>query len=919
VKGLLVPIFSRISSFVKGRVRREARDSELDDELRFHVEMIAQERIRQGASHEDAYREARLRFGGPEQVKERVREARTGAWLDSLLRDVRFALRTLRRNPGFTAVAIITLALGVGANTAIFSVVKAVLLQPFPYREPSRLAMIWGTKNLDVRRGINGDDLLRWGAQSRTMQSVGIFQIYPFSFSIGADQAATVNGAMVGTDAFGVLGARALLGRTFSEIEDEPGGEQSVILSYGLWQSRFGGDRNVAGQTILLNGKSYKALGVMPKNFFFPDQSIELWVPLTRATGVFGQVHGLARLKPGVTIAQAQAELDTLARQTEAGAPAASAGGVQPGIFPLYRIVVGKYETAMWTLLGAVTMLLLIGCANVSNLLVAHGVGREREFAVRASLGASRARIFRMLLAESLVLSLAAGASGILGAWCGVALLRGLRLADIPRFDQSRIDAGVLLFGLVVAGASGIVAGIAPAWRAAGADLLAAMQSGGAGSPSRGHGHVRDLIVTLEVGVALVLLVGAGLLINSFVRIVRTDWGFNPEHLLLVDAGFATHGTAPRSLQQNEQFTQDVESRISAIPGVTSVSMAMGVPIDYAYGHTNLAIDGRYVSNNWNAQVWSVSPDYFRTMGTTLLRGREFEASDDASSARVAVINRALAEKLWPGRGPVGLQFQTMKVKEAISKQLNLRQSGTRLSSAQARILDDPASYEADGATWTVIGETASVRSFGLDYGADPAMYLDYRQDASRSLPLVSNPKFVIRTSGDPAKIENTVREQVVAAGAGATINKLVPMSDLVLQSIGGRGSNRLMLVISILFGSLSLILAAAGIGGVVSFVVAQRTREFGIRRTLGAGAEKIFWLVLAKGLRPVVLGLCLGLAGAFAVTRLLKGLLFGVTPMDGLTLTGVTLLLLIVACAACVVPAWRAIQVEPVRALRYE
>jgi putative ABC transport system permease protein len=325
----------------------------------------------------------------------------------------------------------------------------------------------------------------------------------------------------------------------------------------------------------------------MPVDFFFPDTTRKLWVPLTRATGFFGQAHGLARLRQGVSLAQAQLELDTLQRGTQ---QAASGSAPQPGIFPIYRIVVGKYGAAMWTLLAAVMLLLLIGCANVSNLLLARGVGREKEFAVRASLGAGRARIFRMLLAENVLMALVAGVAGILAAWWGLVLLRELRLADIPRFNQARIDASVLLFGLGVALVSGVMAGLAPAWKAAGADLLSSLQVGGAGTHSGAHGRLRDLIVTVEVAIALVLLVGAGLLINSFVRIVRADWGFNPDHLLLVDVRLPS--PASRSVDENTEYMRELIARLSRIPGVTSASMALGVPIDYGYGGTTLAVNG---------------------------------------------------------------------------------------------------------------------------------------------------------------------------------------------------------------------------------------------------------------------------------------------------------------------------------------
>jgi putative ABC transport system permease protein len=826
--------------------------------------------------------------------------------MDRFITDLRHAIRVSVRNPLFTLAVLLSLGPGIGLNAAVFSFVNAVLLQPFPYKDPDRLALIWGTKSFEVQRGLRGEDLENWGEQSHDIQDLAVFQINTFPFSIGADGAHSIRGAMVGTRTFSLLGVSAVVGRTFSEIEEEPGNEKNVVLSYGLWQSRFGRDTGVVGKSIQMNGELHTIVGVMPAEFFFPDQNVQVWVPLTRSTQMFEQVHGLVRLRPGATLGQAQVELDTLSRRVQkrgVGSPSE----LNPGIFSLYRVVVGKYETALWTLLAAVAVLLLIACANTSSLMLARGIGREKEFAMRVSFGGSRSRIFWLLLTENVFLSLSAGVFGILLGYWGVLSLRSLRLADIQRFDLARMDPKVLLFSLGISLLAGVLSGLVPALKCSQSDLLPALQAGGASTHPRRHGQIRNLLVTIEVAVAVILLIASGLLISSFMRLAHASWGFDSDHLLIVEATIPElrGRISPRQIE----FATEVLEQLPRVPEVTSSAMAYGLPIKYGWKSTRFAVDGRMI--DWKAGSWIISPRYFRTLAVPVLSGREFERRDDQLASRSVVISKEFAQRLWPGKDPIGKKVEILKLRKDL--QDKVRMNPTILDSATER---SPASWEPDGPPWVVIGEVGNVRMFGLDLDPDPALYIDYRQ---QNWFAAGNEKFVLRTSADPLKIASAVTGQIVAAQKAASIVDVSAMSDLVSQSIGGRGSNKLMLVISILFGGLSLSLAAAGIYAVVSFSVLQRAREIGVRRALGAQSADIFRLVLNQGMRPVLPGLLLGLVGALMLSGVLNGLLFGVTPTDPGTFLSISILLLLVSGAACFISALRALRVNPAEALHYE
>ena len=830
--------------------------------------------------------------------------------MNSFWRDLRYAFRMLARNRSLTIIVALSLGLGIGLNTAVFSFVDAVLLHPFPYSQPEKLVFVWGTKNLDVRRGISGVTLDEWQSQSATFEKIAPFQLNLLSVSLDSGGADTLQAAYVGTEIFNVLGAHPLIGRSFSSVEEEPGQEKSVIISYGQWQSRFGGDKNVIGTSARLSGAPYTIVGVMPPDFFFPDQDAQLWIPLTKHGGFYNQAHGLGRLRPGAALRQAQAELDTFARN-DAKESGEKSNQSTAGVFRLYDVVVGKYQLALWTLLGAVTLLVLLACANVANLLLARGVAREKELAVRAALGAGRPGIFRQLLTESLVLALFANAVGLLAGFWGIRFLRVFHLSGVTGLDRAGINVRVLLFSLGLSLFAGLISGIMPAWKASSRDLHASLQQGSAGTTGRKHGQLRNLLVSLEVAFAIVLLVSAGLLVNSFERIVHTSWGFNPEHLLLVTVHLPL--SVQKSPSRVTEVTESVLQRLKNIPGVTSAAMAEGVPIRYSYKGTPLMVDGKRVGVDFYPAMSGVSHDYFRAMGIPVLLGREFAIQDDALAKRVVVISRSLAEKLWPGKSPIGKSMDMLILK----KEFRARHTGLENPAFYAE-LQKVTSFEKEGASVEVVGVVGDVRMFGLETENEPAFYMDYRQITPGTF-FAAHPIFTIRTTGASSSAASEAKSVIQSVEPATTFEEIVPMQELVSKSIGGRGSNKLLLIISILFGSLSLFLAAAGIYGVVSHSIAQRTREIGIRMALGADARDIVRLVMTQGMRPVIWGASLGLVACWAITRFFKALMFGITPTDPFTFSIVSTLLLLVSLCACLIPSIRTTNTNPVEALRNE
>ena len=896
---------------------RSKQDAQLDSELRFHIEQQTADNIAAGMDPDEARRRALAQFGGLESRKEECREARGTQFIESLLQDIRFGLRMLRKSPGFTAVAVLTLALGIGANTAVFSFTEAVLLRPLPYRDPGNLVFLWASDTQRVRRGISLPDLSDLRAQNRVFDSLSDFigdASQPFSF--GEQSQESVRGLYVGDAFFSVLGVTPYLGREFRPEDAAPGSACSAILSHSFWQSQFGRVRSILDRRIFLNGKPCAVIGVMPHGFFFPDETTQIWLPAPTnfIPGNRGSpaVQVIARLKPGVILTQARIEVDTIAQRLSSSYPDTDKQ-LKIGLFSLREIMLGNYRAAFWFLLGATALLLLIACANIAHLLLVRGIRRSQEFSIRITFGASRVAITRQLLVESLALGLASGLCGVLFAVLALRLLMRFGLSDIPRFSEAHINLTAFVFAMTVSIAAVVVFGLAPAIRTSRTNLMDSLKQGGPTYSYGARSHVRDLLMVSEVGLAFVLLCGAGLLMNSFVRLSRLDWGFQPDHVIYVDAKI------PSTLRKNallaKNFTERVFTRLRYLPGVESVGMGVGIPVKWTQWHDETLSTG--TKPNMEGRQWLVGPGYFKTLGIPLIGGREFINSDGPDSPRVLIVDRDFAEENWPGKDPVGKLVQMKELTEnALQK---LRRLPRRRGPDDPRVImlwRDPDSWTKIPAQ--IIGEVGNVRMFGLaDVEPEPSIYVDYAQlNTSDDIPFE---KFLLRTSGDPVSVIATARHAVLSVSKAVTIQESASMDTVLSQATGGRGSNKLLLIVSSAASSFGILLAALGIYGVLAYANTVRTHEMGVRSALGAQRIQLFWMLLSRGLLLTTAGILFGLATALATSKVLANYLFEITPDDPLTYFVAALLFLIVASLACYIPARRAMKVDPMVALRYE
>lgn len=803
-----------------------------------------------------------------------------------LWQDIRFGARMLRAKPGFTLIAITTLALGIGATSAIFSVVNSVLLRPLPFKEPERLLMIRETKIPQFSEfAVSPANFLDWRKQNTVFDRLVAMRPGPLNLT-GMGDPERLRGLSVTEGFIGALGIQPQLGREFLPAEHEPGKSNVALLSHGLWQRRFGGDPNIVNQTIPLDGQNYIVVGVMPANFHFLDRETEIWTPIAftpqQAQNRGG--HNLSRvigqLKPGVTVEQARAEMVTIAGRLAAQYPEVNTGW-NVMLLPLLDFTVRRVKPALLVLLGAVAFVLLIACANVANLLLARATGRQRELAIRAAMGAGRWRIVRQLLTESLLLSLIGGTVGLLLAKWGMDLLLTLAPQDLPRLSDVSLDGRVLAFTATVTLLTGVIFGLIPAWQASKPDLHETLKDAGRGSTEGGRRQVvRSSLVILEVAAALVLLVGAGLMIKSFWQLQQVDFGFQAENTLTATVSLPSR-KYPEENQQVSFFQQLIEN-VQTVPGVQSVGAASVLPLTNDDFVVSFEVDGRAPLPQGASQstnYYSVSADYFKAMGIPLLRGRLFTVRDTKDSPHVALINETMAKKIFPNEDPIGKRI-TFDRRD-----------------------NNPDWYEVVG----IVGDT---KHYGLDQATTLQTYEPYTQQTFSTMNLV------VRSVGDPASLITAIRNEVLRLDPEQPVSNLKTLDDFVATSVVQQQFSMLLLTV---FAAVALILATVGIYGVLSYAVTQRTHEIGIRMALGAGQSNVLRLVIRHGMRLTLMGVTAGLVGAFALTRLMSALLFSVSTTDPLIFFLIAVLLLITALLACWIPARRAMKVDPMIALRAE
>jgi predicted permease len=807
--------------------------------------------------------------------------------MGTLLNDVRYGLRVLAKNPGFTAVAVVTLALGIAANTAIFSVVNTVLLRPLPYKDADRLVMVWGYNRA---RGFDTDqvsllDFADWRTQNRVFEGMAASTDAMYTLT-GAGEPAPIIAYQFSADYFRVLGVAPLLGRTFLQEEEKPGKNHVVVLSYSLWKSRFGGDRALVGKTVTLDGNPYTVVGVMPPGVQYPGVT-ELWTPLTPLSEAasdrsYRYLRVIARLKPGVTIPQAQTEMNTVAARLALEYPKTNKDEDATKIISLRQMISGDIRPALLVLLCAVGFVLLIACANVANLLLARAAGRQKEVAVRAALGASRSRLVRQFLTESVLLGIAGGALGLLLAfWSTGALVAmfppTIANISIPHLDSIPIDGRVLGFALAVSLLTGVAFGLVPALQASGLNTNSSLKESGRSLGGGKSGRrFRAALVVSEVALSLVLLTAAGLTIKSFIHLLGGDIGFSPERVLTLRVLLPRYKY--RTDAQQRAFSDQTIDRLRYLPGVKTVGTVTFLPLSGWWGRRSVSLAGQSSPQRQPlTAVWSsVTPDYFRALGIPLVKGRFFTDQDTPGGGPVAIISKNLARQLAPNQDPVG-------------KRVNV---------------------EGLTGPHEVVGVVGDVHQLGMTSERTSEIYLPFSQAPA---PIIC---FAIRTASDPGGLAKAAQREIWAVDGDQSVGYVMSMSQLASESLAPQ---RVVMLLLGLFAAIALLMAAVGIYGVISYSTTERTHEIGIRMALGAQSGDVLMLVIGRGFMLTLAGVGAGLAGALALTRFLASMLYGVRPTDPATFAGVSLLLSGVVLLASYIPARRATKVDPMVSLRYE
>jgi predicted permease len=873
---------------LRALIRRTAVEDEMDEELRFHFELQVEKHVGSGLTRVEAERRARMEFGAVESMKEGCREARGVTAIETTGQDVRYAVRVLRKSPAFTVIAAMTLALGIGANTAIFSVIEAVILRALPYKQPGRLVV--------STDGITYSAFQLWKSQSRAFEDMAVYY-RNFGRSrvtlTGASEPESVQGGFVSSNFFPLMGIAPMRGRWFTS-DEEVRHERVIVLSYGLWMRRFGGSSDAVGRTLQIDGTNSQVIGVMPATFQFPARDVQFWAPITtnrywseaplidleHNRGYWARWEAVARLKSAVIMDQAQAELSAINTRLQREAPDPNRL-TNISVVPLRVELSANTRLAIYVLFAAVCCVLLIACSNVANLLLARGAGREREMAVRTALGAGRWRLVRQLLTESAVLALLSGGLGLLLAALGIRALAAYAPSDIYRLDEASIDVGVLVFAVAVSLVAAVLCGLAPAWTIARSDPNDSLKSGTRGAAgSMGLTRTRGALIVLEFALSVVLLTGAGLLVRSFLAVEAVDPGFRPERVMTMQITFP-EGTSDATRRELDELTI---ARVRAIPGVCAVGAINGLlddeqPADFGVR----AVEGHAPEPRtaWAPFTWNnIRGDFFPAMGARLLRGRFFNEQDGIDSPLVVVIDESMARRFWLHEDPVGKRFKGF----------------------------DKRGRNDEWAT--VIGVVEDMRRYGREHNPAAHAYEWYKQSGRIPSDLV------VRTAGDPKTLPATLRSVVRGLDRTAILSPVRTVEQELSDQLAPRRFQTWLLS---LFSLMAVVLASVGIYGVMHYSVAQRTHEIGIRMALGARPGNVVRMVIGQGISLAVIGLAAGLVGAWWLTRLVSNLLFGVTATDPVTFGAVAILLTVVAILASSIPALRAARVDPLSALRCE
>jgi predicted permease len=876
-------LWIRLSGMFGGRRFEDDLSAELESHLQMHIE----DNLRSGMTTKQARRHALVTLGGLEQARQACRERKGLPWLETLYQDIRFALRMLRKHSGFTGVSVLTLALGIGANTAIFSTMKAVLMAPLPYKDPSRIVAVWtanpasGSQSLPSTAG----DFAMW-------KRSGIFEDLAPSDDdemtlTGQGAPQLLIGYAVSANYLRILGVTPQIGRLYNEEEDRPGAPKVAVLSDHLWRMTFHADPNLAGKTIDLDGSSYTVLGVMPRRFNYPP-SVEVWTPSAMAPSAFDDfkhkyVRILGRLKPGVTAEQAQKAVNEVEAVVAASHPDTDSGN-HVVVVPLREQLTGDVRRPLLILMGAVGLVLLIACANVAGLALARDAKRQKEIAVRLALGATRFRLLRQFMTESLLLAILGGTAGVLLALAGTHFLLMLFPNDvanlsIPKITEISMDRGVFLFAIAVTLLTALLSGIVPVLRALQTEADTAIKDMARGNNLQSN-RTRSAIVIGEIALSLMLLAAAGLVLTSFRKVIDTDLGFQADHLLSLEV-FLPHDRYPSDSQARRGFVEQVVNKLNTMPGVKSAAATNFLPLSGFWGTTAFLLRGQAPPQGGEgpkADNRVMTPQYLRTMNIPLLRGRTFTDADRAGGLQVALINQTMARQVFKDRDPVG-------------EELNL---GTA---------DKPD-------WWRLVGVTGDVKAFGQDQPTHAEIYRPFDQ---YPFPLIA---FTLRTETDPASMVQAAEQTLWSIDPNLPVFKAIPVDLLAHQTLGVRRASS-VLISSVAF--LALILSCIGIYGVMAYTVTQRTQEIGVRMALGAQRKDVLRMIMGFGIRLMCAGVMIGLAGAFASSHFLASLLYGVKPSDPLTLIAVSLLFVAVILLASFVPARRAANVDPIVALRYD